>query len=279
MIAGVDLLVVGSLSLDRSADGALRAGGSVLHAARAAQASGASQGSIVSAGPEPTAREALAEIATVGPLLVRAAAASTRFAIDERGPARHLVLEQPAERLRITAAEVAAFGARAVLLAPIAGELPPSAVAATRGVSLRAAALQGWLRHLRAGQAVRPRALDHLGATLSGGLGQLDLLVASLEDLDRETHPDAALDALRRRFGTYPLLVVTHGAAGAWLDAPGAGRLRVVPARVVAGVSTVGAGDAFAATLAVELGRGRPTQEAARSAAELVSSLLASRAG
>jgi len=278
MIPGVDLLVVGGLSLDRFPDDRLRAGGTVLHATRAAVAFGASVGSILSAGPEPTAADAVAELAASGPTLVRAAAASTRFIIDERRPLRSLVLEHAGEPLRITRAEVASFGARAVLLAPIGGELPPSAAAATLSVPLRAAALQGWLRLLRAGDPIRPLALERLSVPLARSLGQLDLLVVSLEDLDGEPDPDAALDALRRRFGGHPLLVVTQGTAGAWLDAPRAGRGRVVPPRVVAGVSTVGAGDAFAAILAVELGRGRTPLAAARSAAGHVAELLTGRA-
>ncbi len=279
MIAGVDLLVVGGLALDRFPDGDLRAGGAVLHAARALRLAGGSVGSIVSAGPEPAAQVALGELAASGPVRLHAGAVSIRFAIDEHGPGRCLVLEQRGDRLRVTGPEIAAFSARAVLLAPIASELGPSTVAATRGVLLRAAALQGWLRALRVGHAVRPLGLDRLSATLVGELSQLDALVTSLEDLGSPPDPSAALNALRRRFGTRPLLVVTHGAAGAWLDLPAEGRLQVPAPRVVEGVSTVGAGDAFAAILAFELGHGRHPQEAACTAAQQVVNLLASRAG
>ena len=279
MIAGVDLLVVGGLSLDRFPDGAVRGGGAVLHAARALRLAGGSVGSIVSAGPEPAVQDALGELAARGPVRLHAGAASIRFAIDERRPRRRLVLEQRGDRLRITALEIAAFGAHAVLLAPIAGELGPSAVAATRGVPLRAAALQGWLRALRVGRAGRPLSLHRLSATLLGELAQLDALTASLEDLAGETDPAVALDALRRRLGPRPLLVVTNGAAGAWLDLAAGGRFHVPAPQVVEGVSTVGAGDAFAAILAVELGHGRHPQEAAHSAAEQVAKLLAGSAG
>ena len=53
--APIDLLVVGSLTLDRFADGRLAAGGSVLHAGRAAADAGYRVGIATVAGPEPEA--------------------------------------------------------------------------------------------------------------------------------------------------------------------------------------------------------------------------------
>jgi sugar/nucleoside kinase (ribokinase family) len=99
MIAAPDLLVVGGLSIDRFPDGSTAPGGSVLHAARAVAATGGRVATIALAGPEPEAQEALAELADLGPCLVRRTSATIRFAIGERASSRCLVLEAAGGRL------------------------------------------------------------------------------------------------------------------------------------------------------------------------------------
>jgi sugar/nucleoside kinase (ribokinase family) len=275
MIAAPDLLVVGGLSIDRFPDGSTARGGSVLHAARAVAARGGRVATIALAGPEPEAQEALAELADLGPCLVRPTRATIRFAIDERDSRRRLVLEAVGGRLEVAAEEIASSGAAAVLLAPIAGELDATALRAARGVPVRVAALQGWLRVLKPGFEVSPLRLRALPAGLLAELRQLSALVASVEDLIAEgPSPDTQLDALRDRVGLGPALIITDGANGARLDLPGSGRSDVLVPRRIGDAPPVGAGDAFAALLAVALGRGVQFIAAARAAAAGVVELL-----
>lgn len=278
MIAAPDLLVVGGLAVDRLADGSLVAGGSVLHAARAAAAAGRRIATITVAGPEPEAAAAVAELAEMGPGLVWPASGSIRYAIRDSGGRRRLVLEAVGAALPVREAEVDAMRPRAVLLAPVAGELSRDAVTACRVVPVRVAALQGWLRSLVPGEVVRALPLVGLAADLPAALGDLDALVASEEDLAAVAEgPIAQLDVLRRHFGTRPLLVITVGAGGAWLDDASLGRRHLPAGRRLEGISTIGAGDAFAALLAVELGAGLERASAVAAAISSTTDLLAAR--
>jgi sugar/nucleoside kinase (ribokinase family) len=275
MIAAPDLLVVGGLSIDRFPDGSTAPGGSVLHAARAVAATGGRVATIALAGSEPEAQEALAELADLGPCLVRRTRATIRFAIDERGSGRRLVLEAAGRRLEVAAEEISRSGAAAVLLAPIAGELDAAALRAARGVPVRVAALQGWLRVLNPGVEVSPLEVQALAGDLIAELSHFTALVASVEDLVAAApSPDTQLDALRDRVGPGPALIITAGADGARLDLPGSGRLDVPVPRRLTDAPTVGAGDAFAALFSVALGRDVELTAAARAAAAGVVELL-----
>jgi sugar/nucleoside kinase (ribokinase family) len=275
MIAAPDLLVVGGLSIDRFPDGSHVPGGSVLHGARAVAATGGRVATIALAGPEPEAEEALAELADLGPCLVCRTRATIRFAIDERVSRRRLVLEAPGGRLEVAAEVFGRSGAAAVLMAPIAGELDAAALRAARGVPVRVAALQGWLRVLNPGVDVSPLKLRAVAADLVAELSHFKALVASVEDLVAEARsPDSQLDALRAWVGPGPALIITDGANGARLDLPGSGRLDLPVPRRLGDAPMVGAGDAFAALLAVELGRGVELTAAARAAAAGVVELL-----
>jgi len=276
MIAAPDLLVVGGLSIDRFPDGTTAPGGSVLHAARAVAAAGGRVATIALAGAEPDAQEAITELARFGPSGVHHAA-TVRFAIDERGSRRSLTLEVAGGTLLFEADEIERVRASAVLLAPIAAEIDVEGVRAAGRTRVRVAALQGWLRRLVPGEVVAPLTLATIRPDLASALAGFDLLVASSDDLLAEaTSPEAQLDALRRRFGAGPTLIVTDGARGAHLDQPGVDRVRI-PGHPVAG-STVGAGDAFAGLVAMELGRGVDPPTAATQAAALVAELIAGSA-
>jgi sugar/nucleoside kinase (ribokinase family) len=95
--------------------------------------------------------------------------------------------------------------------------------------------------------------LDGLPAALLADLATLDLLVASSEDLVAvAAEPAAQLAAVRDAVGSHPALVVTDGERGAWLDAASGratGQWHVPVPRFVDNVSSVGAGDAFAALI------------------------------
>lgn len=270
----LDLLVVGALTIDRFADGAAAPGGSVLYAARAASAAGLRAGVVTVAGDEPAAADGLRELSRLGPLHREVAPATLRFALDEDHGGRHLLLEVPVAPL---ACPPRAVAPRAVLYAPVADELGSGFGGQEYAGALTAAVLQGWLRNLELGREVRPLPLSALPEALVRRLAGCDLLIASREDLVAvAAEPGAQLDALRVRFGWRPLLVVTDGVAGTWLDIAGR-RARSSPSSVVADVTTLGSGDTFAAIMAAGLGRGLSAEEASTNAATAVVEMLAAR--
>lgn len=270
----LDLLVVGALTIDRFADGAAAPGGSVLYAARAASAAGLRAGVVTVAGDEPAAADGLRELSRLGPLHREVAPATLRFALDEDHGGRHLLLEVPVAPL---ACPPRAVAPRAVLYAPVADELGSGFGGQEYAGALTAAVLQGWLRSLELGREVRPLPLSALPEALVRRLAGCDLLIASRGDLVAvAAEPGAQLDALRVRFGWRPLLVVTDGVAGTWLDIAGR-RARGSPSSVVADVTTLGSGDTFAAIMAAGLGRGLSAEEASTNAATAVVEMLAAR--
>ena len=273
-----DLLIIGGLAVDRLANGSLAAGGSVMHGARAVVASGRRIATITAAGQEPEAAAAVLELAALGPCRATPKPASIRYAIQEGGLRRRLVLESGGAPLTVVPADVTAMNAAAVLLAPIAGELTSQAVQACATVPIRTAALQGWLRRLAPGEEIRPLSLDAFDDELSAALADLDALMASHEDLAAVApEPRRQLEELRSRFGPHPALVVTTGADGAWLDSDVTGLRHMPTVRVRRGLPTLGAGDAFAALLAVELGAGRDSLAATTAALSETSNYLRGR--
>jgi sugar/nucleoside kinase (ribokinase family) len=270
----LDLLVVGALTVDHFADGSRAAGGSAMHATRAATSAGYTTAVLTVAGHEPEATAGLAELATTAALHVVRAEHSVSFGHRDTSAGRELVLESTAPTLVAPAADVAP---RAALFAPVAGEFGADLAGHHYDIAVRGAILQGWLRSLDPGRRVEPLSLGALADDLVAVLAGFDILTASTEDLRAVAgSPAAQLDALRDHFGDRPLLVVTDGAAGAWLDGP-IERQRIVPRSIVESASTVGAGDAFAAVMLVELSRGRAPVDAAQRATEAVVRLLTGR--
>jgi sugar/nucleoside kinase (ribokinase family) len=247
----LDLLLVGGLTVDTFADGSTAPGGSVLHAAPAAAESGLGVGVVTSAGFEPEAEAGLSRLAAVRWLDVQRVRQSIGFEHRTLGADRQLRFLGSAG-VPITLGSAPA--STAILLAPVAGEVDPAAVAGHHRPPMRAAILQGWLRRLAPGEVVVPLRLAEVRRPLRVALGGYDLLIASREDLRAEgDRVDDQLRALRAEMGDRAVLVVTDAAAGAWVDtAPGGGgpeRWHVPVPRVVEGVATVGAGDLFAAFL------------------------------
>ena len=275
-----DLLIIGGLAIDRLADGSTVAGGSVLHGARAMAWSGRRMATITAAGPEPVAALAVAELTAVGPCRVTAVQASIHYAVDDLHGQRRLTYEEGRSPLTVTATEIVAINPLAVLIAPIAAEVTPETVLACAEVPVRIAALQGWLRGLSPGEPVRALALHALDRDLAAALADLDGLVASDEDLAAvATEPRLQLDRLRERIGPHPLLVITAGEAGVWLDHHAGGRHQLPVPRRIGGVSPVGAGDAFAAFLAVGLAAGLAPLGATQAAMVATADFLSARAG
>jgi heat shock protein HslJ len=120
-----------------------------------------------------------------------------------------------------------------------------------------------------------PTPLSSLDPDLAAALRGLDLLVASERDIGAPDGP-SALAALRAWSGPGPELVITAGVHGAWLDS-GREPVAHVPAQVVEGRHTIGAGDAFGAVLAARRATGAPLVEAASAAAAATAAYLAGR--
>ena len=274
---GMDLLVVGGLTVDRFTDGLSAAGGAVLHITRALAAGGLRVGIVTTAGPEAEAQAGLAELLDLA-ISVEASTspASITFGHAETATGRELVLERRGGQVPATTADPSA----AVLFAPVADEVPASALALGRG-AVRGAILQGWLRSTAEGEPVRSRSVTAMDAGLVAALGALDLVIGSSEDLRADGGDALAqMQALRRTLGDRPPLVVTDGAHGPWLD-DGSGPRHLVLGQQVEGVSTIGAGDMFAAFMLLALVglRSADLEAAARSAMDRVADVLRSLRG
>ncbi len=275
----LDLLILGGLTVDYFGERSV-AGGSVLHATRAAVHAGLRLAALTAADSEPDALAGLAEIAAAGRLLIQPAATTIGFGHRETSSGRVLTFEARGAAITVSAEQIDALQPDAVLLAPVAAEINAAALASSAGggLPLRAAILQGWLRVLEVGRVVRPLPLGGLPTELIAALGHLALLVASREDLQADaSHPQAQLAALRSAIGPGPILIVTDGVEGAWFDADeGIGHVPV-PFRVD-DVPTVGAGDAYAAILASRLAAGSvPLRDAMADAARAAAEILAAR--
>jgi sugar/nucleoside kinase (ribokinase family) len=271
----LDLVVVGGLTVDRFADGSATAGGAVLHIARAVAPRGIQLGIVTTAGDEPEAQAGLAELRQLAAWVdATSSEASITFGHTETSAARELALLRQGGTVSMTANA----GARAVLFAPVSNEIPTEIVAAGSG-SVHGAVLQGWLRSSTAAMPVSVRTVSGIGRDLTEALGRLDLVIGSSEDLRADGgDPLSQLQAARAALGVGPALVVTDGANGPWLD-DGSGPRHLPVAQQIRGVSTIGAGDMFAAfmLLALAASSGADPAAAALSAMDEVTQVLLSR--
>ena len=276
-----ETLIVGGLTIDRLPGGRLAPGGSVLHAGLAAVAEGASLTTLTVAGDEPAAREGLARLGSIGTVACQPAPATTCYRHEERAGRRVLVLEDRSDEIhadglaRVGRPEVA-------VVAPIAHEVTTELVDALweRTVPRWTVLLiQGWLRHLVIGEEAKPLPLDALSADQRRVADAADAIVVSTEDLvEAPGDPFAQAAELRQRIGPRPILVLTLGIEGYLLDDPAADRVVAsVPRRIVNGVSAVGAGDTFGASLAVNMAHGVEVRAAADLATDSVIRVLEAR--
>jgi sugar/nucleoside kinase (ribokinase family) len=250
----LDLLVVGGLTVDRFADGTLAPGGSVLHATRAAALAGLRCAVVTVAGGEATARAGIEELRRVAAAVeVQRADETIRFRHRETPTGRRLWLEQADGAIVLDRAVGDRLRTKSILFAPVASEVDEPILELAReiwspGSRTHGAILQGWLRGADRGRRIVPIAPADLGDRLVAALGGMHVLVASREDLlAADTRPARQIAVLRARVGDGPLLIVTDGAEGIWLD-DGTASPRHLPAPWrVADVPMVGAGDAFAA--------------------------------
>jgi sugar/nucleoside kinase (ribokinase family) len=278
-----DLLVAGALTVDRFTDDRTAPGGSVVHAGTAAANGGALLATVTVCGDEPAAHDGLRRLGGFGPLTRQASPSSVGYRHEESDGQRVLVYESGCDPLSPETMRQAP-AARVALLAPIADELPAAAIDALRGAiapERTVLLIQGWLRELRLGQPVRPKALADLAPETRAAFAAADALVVSTEDLaETPGDPFGQAALLRAAVGDAPIVVVTLGAEGFLLDDPAEPRIVAsVPRRVIDDVPNVGAGDTFGAALAVALGAGRAPLVAANQAAEAVIAMLEARRG
>src|SRR5918992_2057994 len=125
-----ELLIVGGLTIDSFSDGTSAPGGSVIHAGRAAVAEGATLTILTVAGDEPEAAIGLQQLADMGDLIHQRTPSTVTYGHGEMAGRRVLTYLASAGPIVPPALtdppEVA-------LLAPIADELPASAIATLRG--------------------------------------------------------------------------------------------------------------------------------------------------
>lgn len=245
--ARIPFLAIGHTARDEFADGRWRLGGSALYGAATAAKLGAKVTLVTRAGPKE--RDALETLCQELDITLRAlpgdVTTTFAFTYDAAG---HRTLRLRAKAAPITRADVGrAIGTpKAVLLASIAGELDDSLFAPWSGAK-RVLAAQGMLRSFEPdGTVVATPWRDY--ARL---LPKVDAVVVSEED--------HAEDAAWLPFTT---VVVTQAERGSELHSRGTATH--VPAFEVAEViDQTGAGDAFAASLAIGLAERMTIVEAA----------------
>jgi sugar/nucleoside kinase (ribokinase family) len=245
--ARIRFLAIGHTARDEFPDGRWRLGGTALYGAATAAKLGAKVTLVTRAGP--TEREVLDTLCTELGITLQALPSdvTTTFAFtyDTVG---HRTLRLRARAAPITRHDVgrASGTPKAVLLASIAGELDDSLFAPWSGAK-RVLAAQGLLRSFGPDGTV----IATPWADYARLLPKVDAVVVSEED--------HAEDSAWLPFTT---VVVTQAERGSELHAPG--RTSHVPAFAVAEViDQTGAGDAFAASLALGLAEGLAMVEAA----------------
>lgn len=268
----LDLLVVGGLTVDIFGDTSA-VGGAARYATEAAHAAGLRVALHTVAGPEPMLAGAIDRLAGLSEVIALPAATSIVFEHHGEHDQRQLRLRSGTEAIQAQAVERLP-PTNAVLFAPVAAEVSADAVRAIRA-PVRAAGLQGWLRQPDAEGWIGLLEPERINRDLAAALRDLDLLMASAEDLDGAEGPPA-IARLRAWAGSGPALVVTAGVHGAWLDT-GVDDPRHVPAEPVMGRNTIGAGDAFAAVLTAGLGSGLDLATASTEAARATARYLSTR--
>jgi len=245
--ASVPFLAIGHTARDEFPDGRWRLGGSALYGAATAAKLGADVTLVTRAGPaERDALETLCQELGIDLRLLASDVTTTfGFTYDAAG---HRTLHLRARAAPITRSDVGrrVRAPRAVLLASIAAELDRSLFAPWSGAK-RVLAAQGLLRSFAADGAVIPSPW----AEYADLLPKVDAVVVSEED-----RADA------RAWMPHAAVVVTQAERGSDVHRP-AGKSHVPAFAVAEVIDQTGAGDAFAAGLALGLAEGLPLIEAA----------------
>lgn len=245
--ARIPFLAIGHTARDEFPDGRWRLGGGALYGAATAAKLGAKVTLVTRAGPKE--RDALdtlcQELGIALHALPSDVTTTFAFAYDAAG---HRTLRLRARAAPITRSDVGrgAGTPKAVLLASIAGELDDSLFAPWSGAK-RVLAAQGLLRSFGADGAVNATRWPDYARLLP----KVDAVVVSDED--------HAEDSAWLPFTT---VVVTQAERGSALRAHG-GSTHVPAFAVAKVIDQTGAGDAFAASLALGLAEGLSIAEAA----------------
>jgi sugar/nucleoside kinase (ribokinase family) len=253
--ARIPFLAIGHTARDEFPDGRWRLGGSALYGAATAAKLGARVTLVTRVGPKE--RDALATLCAELGIALHALPGDVTttfgFTYDAAG---HRTLRLRAKAAPITRADVGrSVGTpKAVLLASIAGELDDSLFAPWSGAK-RVLAAQGMLRSFAPDGTVIASAWDGYARLLP----KVDAVVVSEED--------HAEDSAWLPFTT---VVVTQAERGSDLHVRGStAHVDAFPVAEV--IDQTGAGDAFAASLALGLAEGLPMGEAARFASAAAS--------
>ena len=253
--ARIPFLAIGHTARDEFPDGRWRLGGSALYGAATAAKLGAAVTLVTRAGPNE--REALETLCQELGITLRALPSDVTttfgFTYDAAG---HRTLRLRAKAAPITRADVGrSVGTpKAVLLASIAGELHDSLFARWSGAK-RVLAAQGMLRSFAADGTVIASAWDGYARLLP----KVDAVVVSEEDHAEDS-----------AWLPHTTVVVTQAERGSDLHVAG-GTTHVEAFAVPEVIDQTGAGDAFAASLALGLAEGLPMPEAARFASAAAS--------
>ena len=230
-MASIDLLSIGHVTRDRLASG-FTTGGTVTYGARTARALGRVPAIVTSVGPD-----LMGSLPDVNTHAV-AAVSSTALRNDYGPSGRTQHVEGVAAPLTPSDVPTEWRDARSVLLGPLVSEVSDG-LALHFPNTLVVASLQGWLRRWDSAGLVLPRSWPGLAV-----LPYVDAAVVSEDDIadDEQVSQWAEL---------VPILVVTEGARGARLHAEGC--WQAVPVFPAQEVDPTGAGDVYAAALALGL--------------------------
>jgi sugar/nucleoside kinase (ribokinase family) len=235
-----DYLVVGHVTKDLLAGGAIRAGGTALYAGLTVQELGAQAAIVTALAPADAGLLAPAEAAGIS-CHVLPSTETTTYAISYHGEARDMHLAGRATLLTPADIPPAWRDTPILHLGPVAAEL--DATADWDGCcpnALIAVTPQGWLRTFDAAGLMSPAPW----ITARSLLDHADVLVMSGEDVGNDQ------EALMHYVNMARLAVVTAGADGATLYERGRA-LGTVPSCHAAPVDFTGAGDVFTAAFLI----------------------------
>lgn len=248
----VGFLAIGHVTRDEfENDPQWRLGGTVLYTAAAAARLGARAAIVTRIGPNerPALEERCRSLGIA--LYAHPSEATTTFAFHYEGERRILRLKARARALRIGDVPEELRSSDAVMLASVAHEIDRSLIGAFHGRSVVVTA-QGFLRQWDADGTIRPRRWDDVADVTANATA----IVLSEEDVAGD------LGEPRRWAGHTPV-IVTLAERGALVLVDGSERL-VAACHADRVVDPTGAGDAFAAGLAVASAEGTELIDAVR---------------
>lgn len=230
-----DLALVGHVTHDLDADGGWYPGGTVSYAARVA----ADLGLRVSVVTAARSLDGFERVFRGVEVFCVPSTRTTSFRNVYRGGSRQQLMPERARAIGIADLPREARQARAVLLGPVASELPWTMTRAFSDSTLISACLQGWLRAVDpADRRVYPRSAQSVrGPSLAG----LSAVFLSREDLGDSVSEGDVMPWLRR----VDNLLITDGDRGATILSGGS--RATVPAHPASASDPTGAGDTFAA--------------------------------